>query len=90
MKELTTLNSKFTESEVNKSEVSKREQFSRSHNFDFTCIHFNIYECLKWLEKPAWLTSSFMIVQICSINTEAGVPRWSFKTVFLTVLQNSQ
>ena len=85
MKELTTLNSKFTESEV-----KKENKFSRSPNFDFTCIHFNIHECLKWLEKPAWLTSSFMIVQICSINTEAGVPRWSLKMVFLKISQNSQ
>ena len=44
---LTTLNSKFTESEV-----KKENKFSRSPNFDFTCTHFNIYECLKWLEKP--------------------------------------
>ena len=50
MKELTTLNSNFTESEV-----KKEKKFSRSPNFDFTCIHFNIYECLKWLEKPVWL-----------------------------------
>ena len=50
MKELTTLNSNFTESEV-----KKEKKFSRSPNFDFTCIHFNIYECLKWLEKLVWL-----------------------------------
>ena len=50
MKELTKFNSKFTESEVN-----KENKCSRSPNFDFTCIHFNIYECLKWLEKPVWL-----------------------------------
>ena len=50
MKESTTLKSKFTESEV-----KKEKKFSRSPNFDFTCIHFNIYECLKWLEKPVWL-----------------------------------
>ena len=50
MKELTTLNSKFTESEV-----KKENKFSRSPNFDFTCIHFNIYKFLKWLEKPVWL-----------------------------------
>ena len=50
MKELTTLNSKFTESEV-----KNENKFSRSPNFDFTCIHCNIYECLKWLEKPVWL-----------------------------------
>ena len=49
MKELTTLNSKFAESEV-----KKENKFSRSPDFDFTCIHFNIYECLKWLEKPVW------------------------------------
>ena len=28
--------------------------------------------------------------QICSINTEAGVPRFFVKMVFLTVLKNSQ
>ena len=50
MKELTTLNSKFTESVV-----KKENKFSRPPNFDFTCIHFNIYECLKWLEKPVRL-----------------------------------
>ena len=50
MKELTTLNSNFTESEV-----KKEKKFSRSPNFDFTCIHFNIYECLKRLEKPVLL-----------------------------------
>ena len=53
MKELTTLNNKFTESEV-----KKESKFSRSRNFDFTCIHFNIYECLKWLEKPLWLINT--------------------------------
>ena len=50
MKELTTFNSKIRESEV-----QKENKFSCSPNFDFTCIHFNIYECLKWLEKPDWL-----------------------------------
>ena len=50
MKELTRLNCKFTESEV-----KKENKFSRSPNFDFTCVHFNIYECLKWLEKSVWL-----------------------------------
>ena len=45
MKELTTLNNKFTESEM-----KKENKFSR--NFDFTCMHFNIYECFNWLEKP--------------------------------------
>ena len=53
MKELTALNSKFTESEV-----KKENKFSRSPNFDFACIHFNIYECLKWLEKPLWLINT--------------------------------
>ena len=51
MKELTTLKSKFTESER-----KKEKKFSRSPNFDFTCILFNIYECLKWLGKPVWLS----------------------------------
>ena len=50
MKELITLNSKFTDSKV-----KKKNKFSCSPNFDFTSIHFNIYECLKWLEKPVWL-----------------------------------
>ena len=53
MKELTTLNNKFTESEV-----KKENKLSRSHNFDFTCIHFNIYECPKWLEKPLLLINT--------------------------------
>ena len=56
MKELTTLNSKFPESEE-----KKESNFSLSRNFDFTCIHFNIYGCLKWLEKP---------LKFCSINIE--------------------
>ena len=47
MIELTTLNEKFTESEV-----KKESKFSRSPNFDFTRIHCITYECLKWLEKP--------------------------------------
>ena len=42
MKELTSLNSKFTESEV-----KKENKFLPSLNFDF--------EGLKWLEKPVWL-----------------------------------
>ena len=76
MKELTTLNNKFTESEV-----KKENKFSRSRNFDFTC----------WLEKPLWLINT----KFCDItdmfkNTEAAVPRWSVKIVFLTVSQNSQ
>ena len=41
------LNNKFTESEV-----KKDNKFYCSRDFDFTCIHFNVYECLKWLEKP--------------------------------------
>ena len=49
-------------------------------------IHFNIFEGLKRLEKPF----SFMILQICSINTEAVVPRRPVKMVFLTVSENSQ
>ena len=66
MKELTTLNNKFAESEVKK-----------KNKFDFTCIHFNIQECLKWLEKTIWLINT----KFCDIidmlkNTEAGVPRW--------------
>ena len=86
MKELTTLNNKFTELKV-----KKENKFSRSRNFGFTCMHFNIYERLNWLEKPLWLISTkLVILQICSINTEAGVPRWSVKMVFLTVSQNSQ
>ena len=50
IKELTTLSNKFTEPEV-----KKENKLSRSRNFDFTSIHFNIYECPKWLEKPLWL-----------------------------------
>ena len=53
MKELTTLNNKFTEPEV-----KKENKFSRSRNFDFTYIHFNIYERSKWLEKPLWLINT--------------------------------
>ena len=48
MKELTPLNNKFYK--------IRRKEFSRSRIiFDFTCIHFNIYECLKWLENSLWL-----------------------------------
>ena len=53
MKELTTLNNKFTEPEV-----KKDNKFSRSRNFDVTWIHFNIYERFKWLEKPLWLINT--------------------------------
>ena len=78
MKELTTLNNKFI---TNQEEAKKENKFSRSRNFDFTC----------WLEKPLWLINSkFCEIQICSINTEAGVLRWSVKMVFLTNSQNSQ
>ena len=70
MKELTTLNNKFTESEV-----KKENKFSRSRNFDFKSIHFNIYECAKWLEKPIWLISTSDITAAFK-NTEAGVTRW--------------
>ena len=52
IKKLTTLN-KFTESEVKKENI-----FSGSRNFDFTWIHFNIYECLNCLEKPLWLINT--------------------------------
>ena len=86
MKQLTTVDNKFTESEV-----KKENKFSRSRNFDYICIHFNIYECLKWMEKPLWLIN----IKFCDTadmfnNTEAGVQRWSVKMVFLTILQNSQ
>ena len=53
MKELTILNKKFTESEV-----KKENKFSLSRNFDFTCIHFDICQCLNWLEKPLWLINT--------------------------------
>ena len=53
VKELTTLNNKFTESEA-----KKDNKFSRSSNLYFTCIHFNVYGCLKCLEKPLWLINT--------------------------------
>ena len=53
MKELTTLNNRFTESEA-----KKENKLLRSRNFDFTCLYFNIYECLKWLEKPLQLINT--------------------------------
>ena len=53
MKDLTTLKNKFTESEM-----KKEYNFSHLPNFDFTCIHFNIFECLKWLEKSLWIIST--------------------------------
>ena len=84
MKELTTLNNKFTESEV-----KKENKFSRLRNFVSTCTHFNIYECLKWFEKPIWLMNTSDITDMFK-NTEAKVPRWSVKMVFLTDSQNSQ
>ena len=45
----------------------KENKFSRSRNFDFTCIHFNIYKCQ-------------LLINTCDIadmfkNTEAGLPR---------------
>ena len=43
-----------------------------------------------WKSQFGLLTLSFVIVQICSTNTEAGLPSWSLKMVFLTVSQNSQ
>ena len=58
MKGLIKLNNKFTESE----EI-KDNYFSSSLNFDFACIHFNIYECLKWLQKPLWL----IFIKFCDI-----------------------
>ena len=86
MKESTTLNNKFTESEV-----KKESKFSRSRKFHFTCIHFNIYDCLKWLEKPIWLINTkFCDSTDIFKNTDAGVPRWSVKMVSLTVSQSSQ
>ena len=50
MKELTTIITYFTESEE-----KKENNFSLSPNFDFKCIHFNFYECLKWFEKSLWV-----------------------------------
>ena len=47
MKESTKLNNIFTEYEE-----KKEYSFSCSRYFDVTGIHFNIHECLKWLEKP--------------------------------------
>ena len=35
-------------------------------------------------------TLNLVILQICSIDTEVGVPKWSVKMVLLTVSQNSQ
>ena len=59
---------------------------TQSEGFDIT----RIYGCLKWLEKPLWLINVKFILQICSINTEAGVSRCSVKMVLLTVSQSSQ
>ena len=89
MKELTTDYRKFTE--FTESEVKKENKFSCSHNFDFTCIHFNIYECLKWLEKPLWLINIILydaiVTAICSINTESESQSVLVKMAFLTVPQ---
>ena len=81
MKELTTLNSNFTESEV-----KKEKKFSRSPNFDFTCTHFNIYECLKWLEKPIWLIN----IKFCDSTDMFNKHRSTSAKGFLRVSQNSQ
>ena len=78
MKELTTLNNKFI---TNQKEVKRENKFSRSRNFDFTC----------WLENPLWLINiKFCEIPMCSVNTEAEVPMWSVKMVFLTNSQNLQ
>ena len=75
MKELTILNSKFAQSEV-----KKDNKFSRSPNFDFTCIHFNIYECLKWLEKPVWLINIKFCDSTHMFNKHRGrSPKMAFK-----------
>ena len=57
--------------------------------FDFACIHFSIYECLKWLEKPLWLINiKFYDVIVTDIYEKSlGV---LVKMVFLTVSQNPQ
>ena len=44
-----------TYNKLTRSEEKKENNFLRSRGFGFTCIHFNIYGCLKWLEKPLWL-----------------------------------
>ena len=57
--------------------------------FDSACIHFSIYECLKWLEKPLSLINiKFYDVIVTDIYEESqGV---LVKMVFLTVSQNPQ
>ena len=86
MKEVTTLNSKFTEPEV-----KKENKFSRSPNFDFTCIHFNIYECLKRMEKPLWQINTKFCNRTDMFNKyRSRSPRWFVKMVFLAVSKNSQ
>ena len=57
--------------------------------FDFACIHFSIYECLKWLEKPLWLINiKFYGVIVTDTDEESqGV---LVKMVFLTFSQNPQ
>ena len=61
MKELT---KNFTES------IEKKENnFWRSRDFDFTCIDFNFYGCLKWLEKPL----SLIIIKIYDVIESGSV-----------------
>ena len=52
-------------------------------------MHFSIYECLKWLEKPLWLSNiTFYDVIVTDIYEESqGV---LVKMVFLTVSENPQ
>ena len=66
--------------------MRKEKKFSRSRDFDFTCIRFNIYECFKWLEKPLCLINT----KFCDITDMFKNAKWSVKMVFLRVSQNSQ
>ena len=34
--------------EILQNQKRGKNNFSRSRNFNFTCIHFNFCECLKW------------------------------------------
>ena len=86
MKELTNLYNKFTESEVKK--VNK---FSCSRNFDFICIHFNIYVCLKWLEKPTWLINTwwyYRYVQKCRSRSPKMICKKSILDSFAKFTRN--
>ena len=89
MKELTTLNNEFTESEE-----KKENNFSSSRNFDFTCIHFDIYECLKWLEKPLWLINiklyDVIVTDKFHNNRSQESQSVHVKKVFLAVSQYPQ